>query len=215
MHEAASFGAVTFATGIAGETAAGILFVFTVSSFCTSAPEEREEKPRNRAFGYVAKSDALSRSREKTASRRRSFEKEAFLTHTPKKSTWGFSERDDTRLRAQMRTEVNRRGRGAEKRAEAKQRGPKEGAGASRAESKGGKRSDALQAASARRVEAEVALGFRGISRTPNRWNSPAATPPERQPSPDMYAHGGKLRCTIAPTSSMQGCPSCDKRAVG
>ena len=33
-------------------------FVFTVSSFCTSAPEEREEKPRNRAFGYVAKSDA-------------------------------------------------------------------------------------------------------------------------------------------------------------
>lgn len=37
-----------------------------------------------------------------------------------------------------MRTEANRRGRGAEKRAEAKQRGPREGAGASRAESKAG-----------------------------------------------------------------------------
>lgn len=37
-----------------------------------------------------------------------------------------------------MRTEVNRRGRGAEKRAEAKQRGLREGAGASRAESKAG-----------------------------------------------------------------------------
>lgn len=37
-----------------------------------------------------------------------------------------------------MRTEANRRGRGAEKRAEAKQRGPREGAGASRAESKTG-----------------------------------------------------------------------------
>ncbi|PWM42940.1 MAG: hypothetical protein DBX43_06095 [Coriobacteriia bacterium] len=35
-----------------------------------------------------------------------------------------------------MRTEANRRGRGAEERAEAKQRGPREGAGASRAESK-------------------------------------------------------------------------------
>ena len=57
----ASFGAVTFATGIA----AGMSFVFTVSSSCTSAPEEREEKPRNRAFGYVAKSDALSRQRRR------------------------------------------------------------------------------------------------------------------------------------------------------
>lgn len=137
MHEAASLGAVTFATGIAGETAAGILFVFTVSSFCTSAPEEREEKPRNRAFGYVAKSDALSRQRRRrlpvaVPSRKKPSRR------APKKSTWGFSERDDTRLRAQMRTEANRRGRGAEKRAGAKQRGPRKGAGASRAESKAG-----------------------------------------------------------------------------
>ena len=42
-----------------------MLFVFTVSSFCTSAPEEREEKPRNRAFGYMAKSDVLSRQRRR------------------------------------------------------------------------------------------------------------------------------------------------------
>lgn len=60
-----------------------------------------------------------------------------------------------------MRTEVNRRGRGAEKRAEAKQRGPREGAGASRAESKAGSDRTPWQAASARRVEAEAALDFR------------------------------------------------------
>lgn len=58
-------------------------FVFTVSSFCTSAPEEREEKPRNRAFGYVAKSDALQGKGEDDF-RRRSFEKEAFCRARPK-----------------------------------------------------------------------------------------------------------------------------------
>ena len=55
---------------------------------------------------------------------------------------------------------------------------------------------------------------FSGISRAPSKWSSPAATPPGRQPSPDMCARSGQLRCTIAPTSSMQGCPLCAKRAV-
>lgn len=55
---------------------------------------------------------------------------------------------------------------------------------------------------------------FSGISRAPSKWSSPAATPRGRQPSPDMRARSGQLRCTIAPTSSMQGCPSCVKRAA-
>ena len=117
-------------------------FVFTVSSFCTSAPEEREEKPRNRAFGYVAKSDALQ-GEGKDDFLPPFLRERSLLPRTPKKSTWGFSERDDTRLRAQMRAEASRRGRGVEKRAEAKQRGPREGAGALQAKSKDRKQSDA------------------------------------------------------------------------
>ena len=184
-------------------------FVFTVSSFCTSAPEEREEKPRNRAFGYVAKSDALSRQRRRrlpvaVPSRKKPSRR------APKKSTWGFSERDDTRLRAQMRTEANRRGRGAEKRAGAEKRGPRKGAGASRQKVRreaigrlaGGERKTSRSGSRAR---------FSGISRAPSKWSSPAATPPGRHPPPDMCARSGQLRCTIAPASSMQGCPSCKK----
>lgn len=52
---------------------------------------------------------------------------------------------------------------------------------------------------------------FSGISRTPSKWSSPAATPPGGQPPPDICARSGQLRCTIAPASSMQGCPSCKK----
>ncbi len=52
---------------------------------------------------------------------------------------------------------------------------------------------------------------FSGISRAPSKWSSPAATPPGRQPPPDMCARSGQLRCTIAPASSMQGCPSRDE----
>lgn len=175
MHEAASFGAVAFATGTAGETAAGISFVFTVSSFCTSAPEEREENhatERSATWRKVTRRKA----KEKTTFCRHSLEEETFLLRAPKKSTWGFSERNDTRLRAQMRTEPIRRERGAEKRAKAKQRGPREGQG-SQAESKGRKQSDASRAANARRVEAEAMLDFRESS----GQQANGATPPQRR----------------------------------
>lgn len=152
-----------------------MLFVFTVSSFCTSAPEEREEKPRNRAFGYVAKSDALSRQRRRrlpvaVPSRKKPSRR------APKKSTWGFSERDDTRLRAQMRTEANRRGE--EPRSGRKpSSGDREKGQGPRGQKVRRKRSDALQAASARRVEAEVALDFRES----HGHQANGAAPPQRR----------------------------------
>ena len=152
-----------------------MLFVFTVSSFCTSAPEEREEKPRNRAFGYVAKSDAPPRPKEKTASRRRSFEKEAFCRARPKsprgvlaKEMIPGCERKCERRLAGVR--------GVEKRAEAKQRGPREEAGALQAKSKDRKQPDVSRTADARRVEAEVTLGFRESS----GHQADGATPPQR-----------------------------------
>lgn len=77
-------------------------------------------------------------------------------------------------------------------------------------EMKGGKQSDVSRATGATRSEAET-----GTRQSEVAAGNPTATLPERQPPPDMYAHSGQLRCTIAPTSSMQGCPSCDKRAVG
>lgn len=110
---------------------------------------------------------------------------------------------------------AHRRGRGVEKRADARQRGSREGAGTSQVERKDGKQSDASRAAGTRQREAatsarrsEVATSTRqsGVA-----TGSPAATPPGRQPPPDMCARSGQLRCTIAPTSSMQGCPSCKK----
>ncbi len=136
-------------------------FVFTVSSFCTSAPEEREEKPRNRAFGYVAKSDALPRQRRRRLPVDVPSRKKPSRRARPKSPRDVLAKEIIPGCERKCEKKARRRGRGAEKRAETKQRGPREGAGASQAESEDGKRSDASQAAGARRVETEVALDFR------------------------------------------------------
>ena len=189
-------------------------FVFTVSSFCTSAPEEREEKPRNRAFGYVAKSDALPRQKEKTASRRRSFEKEAFCRARPKSPRGVLAK--EMIPGCERKCERRLAGGGGESRSERKPGSGDHEKGRGLAGRKQGR--EAIRRLTggwrkASRCGSHARLSE--ISRVPSRWSNPAATLPERQPPPDMCALSGQLRCTIAPTSSMQGCPSCDKRAVG
>lgn len=105
---------------------------------------------------------------------------------------------------------AHRRGRGAEERAEARQRGPREGAGASRAERKtGNDRAPCRRLAQGESKRKSRSI-FGNLTGT-KQMESPAATPPGRQPPPDMCARSGQLRCTIAPASSMQGCPSRDE----
>ena len=150
-------------------------FVFTVSSFCTSAPEEREEKPRNRAFGYVAKSDALPRQKEKTASRRRSFEKEAFCRARPKSPRGVLAK--EMIPGCESKCERRLTGGGGEPRSGRKpgSRDREKGRGLAGG-SKGGKQSDASREAGAKRVEAEATLGFR---KSPGH-QADGATPPQR-----------------------------------
>lgn len=101
---------------------------------------------------------------------------------------------------------AHRRGRGAEERAEAEEKGQGPRGRKVRREAigrlAGGERKTGRSGSRAR---------FSGIPRAPSKWSSPAATPPGRQPPPDICARSGQLRCTIAPASSMQGCPSCKK----
>lgn len=83
-----------------------------------------------------------------------------------------------------MRAEASRRGRGVEKRAEAKQRGPREGAGALQAKSKDRKQSDASREAGTRRSEAAAGTkrsgAETGTRQSEAATGNPAATPPER-----------------------------------